>query len=65
LDEATSCLDPTSETLTLRNVRDHLPASTLIVVSHRASTLSAFSRILVLSGGRIVDDLGSDALVAS
>ena len=65
LDEATSCLDPTSETLILRNVRDHLPASTLIVVSHRASTLSAFSRILVLSGGRIVDDLGPDALVAS
>jgi len=65
LDEATSCLDSTSETLILRNVRDHLPASTLIVVSHRASTLSAFSRILVLSGGRIVDDLGPDALVAS
>jgi ABC-type bacteriocin/lantibiotic exporter with double-glycine peptidase domain len=65
LDEATSCLDPTSETLILRNVRDHLPASTLIVVSHRASTSSAFSRILVLSGGRIVDDLGPDALVAS
>jgi len=65
LDEATSCLDPTSETLILRNVRDHLPASTLIVVSHRGSTLSAFSRILVLSGGRIVDDLGPDALVAS
>jgi ABC-type multidrug transport system fused ATPase/permease subunit len=65
LDEATSCLDPTSETLILCNVRDHLPASTLIVVSHRASTLSAFSRILVLSGGRIVDDLGPDALVAS
>ena len=65
LDEATSCLDPTSETLILRKVRDHLPASTLIVVSHRASTLSVFSRILVLSGGRIVDDLGPDALVAS
>ncbi len=65
LDEATSCLDPTSETLILRNVRDHLPASTLIVVSHRASTLSAFSRILVLSGGRIVDDFGPNALVAS
>jgi ATP-binding cassette subfamily B protein len=65
LDEATSCLDPTSETLILCNVRDHLPASTLIVVSHRASTLSVFSRILVLSGGRIVDDLGPDALVAS
>jgi ABC-type bacteriocin/lantibiotic exporter with double-glycine peptidase domain len=64
LDEATSCLDPVSETLILRNVWNHLPASTVIVVSHRASTLSAFSRIIVLSGGRIVDDLGSDALVS-
>jgi ATP-binding cassette, subfamily B, bacterial len=64
LDEATSCLDPVSETLILRNVWNHLPASTVIVVSHRASTLSAFSRILVLSGGRIVDDLGPDALVS-
>lgn len=65
LDEATSCLDPASESLILRMLWDHLAASTLIVVSHRASTLSAFSRILVLSGGRIVDDLGPDALVAS
>jgi len=56
LDEATSCLDPSSETLILRNMSDYLSASTLIVVSHRASTLAAFSRTLVLSGGRIVED---------
>ncbi len=60
LDEATSCLDPASEALILRNVWDHLAASTLIVVSHRPSTLSAFGRILVLSGGRIVEDLPFD-----
>jgi ABC-type bacteriocin/lantibiotic exporter with double-glycine peptidase domain len=28
----------------------------LIVVSHRASTVAAFSRILVLAAGRIVED---------
>jgi ABC-type multidrug transport system fused ATPase/permease subunit len=56
LDEATSCLDPSSEALILRNMVDYLAASTLIVVSHRASTLAAFSRILVLSGGRVVED---------
>ena len=56
LDEATSCLDPSSETLILRNMSDYLSASTLIVVSHRASTLAAFGRVLVLSGGRIVED---------
>ncbi len=62
LDEATSCLDPMSEAVILCNVWDHLSASTLIVVSHRASTLSAFSRILVLSDGRIVEDLSPDAM---
>lgn len=56
LDEATSCLDPTSEALVLRNVSGYLFASTLIVVSHRASTISGFGRILVLSGGRVVED---------
>jgi len=64
LDEATSCLDPASETLILRNVRDYLTMSTLIVVSHRASTLSAFNRIVVLSHGRIVEDLSSEALIS-
>src|SRR5437879_2926356 len=49
LDEATSCLDPTSEALILRNLWDRLSASTLIVVSHRASTVSGFTSILVLS----------------
>jgi ATP-binding cassette subfamily B protein len=62
LDEGTSCLDSASETQILRNIRDYLSTSTLIVVSHRASTLSAFNRILVLSDGRIVDDLSLDAM---
>jgi ABC-type multidrug transport system fused ATPase/permease subunit len=63
LDEATSCLDPSSEALILRNVSDYLSASTLIVVSHRASTVVVFGRILVLSGGRIVED-SLDALIS-
>jgi ABC-type multidrug transport system fused ATPase/permease subunit len=56
LDEATSCLDPVSEELVLRNLRHHLPVSTLIVISHRLSTISSFPRILVLSDGQIVAD---------
>jgi ABC-type multidrug transport system fused ATPase/permease subunit len=63
LDEATSCLDPSSEAVILRNVLDHLSASTLIVVSHRASTVAAFGRRLALSAGRIVADSAS-ALVS-
>lgn len=57
LDEATSCLDPDSEGIILRNVLEHLAASTLIVVSHRASTLSAINRVLVLTNGRIAGDV--------
>jgi ABC-type bacteriocin/lantibiotic exporter with double-glycine peptidase domain len=56
LDEATSCLDPVSESLILGNIRRHLPAATLIVITHRLSTLSQFRRVLVLSNGRIVGD---------
>ena len=63
LDEATSCLDPASETLVLCNLQHRLPSATLIVVSHRSSTILAFDRILVLSGGQIVADGGSDALI--
>jgi ABC-type bacteriocin/lantibiotic exporter with double-glycine peptidase domain len=64
LDEATSCLDPTSEALILRNLSEYLSASTLIIVSHRASTLAGFGRILVLEAGRIVADSEPEAMIS-
>jgi ABC-type bacteriocin/lantibiotic exporter with double-glycine peptidase domain len=62
LDEATSCLDPTAEMLVLSNLKRELPSTTLIVVSHRLSTVSACDRILVLSGGQILADEGPATL---
>jgi ATP-binding cassette subfamily B protein len=56
LDEATSCLDPVAEELLLHNIRRDLPHSTLLVISHRLSTVSSFPRILVVAKGRIVAD---------
>jgi ATP-binding cassette subfamily B protein len=56
LDEATSCLDPSSERAVLENIRRGLAESTLIVISHRPSTFSTFDRLLVLSHGEIVED---------
>jgi ATP-binding cassette subfamily B protein len=56
LDEATSCLDPSSERVVLENISRGLTASTLIVISHRASTFSTFGRLLVLCRGEIVED---------
>ena len=62
LDEATSCLDPTAEALILRNVSECLSTSTLIIVSHRASTLLGFGRILILAAGRIQADTEPEAM---
>jgi len=64
LDEATSCLDPTAEAIVLHSLRRNLNGSTVIVVSHRLSTLNSFERILVVSGGRIVNDLTRDSFLS-
>jgi ABC-type multidrug transport system fused ATPase/permease subunit len=60
LDEATSCVDPHSEEVILRNVCHYLRDSTVVVVSHRHSTLSFFGRRIVMSCGEIVDDWRAD-----
>lgn len=64
LDEATSCLDLESEALLLRNLQNHLPAATLIVVTHRFSALTTFDRVLVLSHGRIFSDFSPSTVVS-
>ncbi|MDT8069504.1 MAG: ABC transporter ATP-binding protein [Terriglobia bacterium] len=56
LDEATSCLDPLAEETVIRNLRHELPTSTLIVISHRISTVSNFDRVLALADGQILHD---------
>lgn len=56
LDEATSCLDSWSEELVLRNMFRYLGGSTIIVISHRPSTLSSFDRNIVIAAGEIVAD---------
>jgi len=54
-DEATSALDPESEALVNRNLADMARGRTVIVVSHRLSTLVRSDAILVLDQGRVVD----------
>jgi ABC-type multidrug transport system fused ATPase/permease subunit len=63
LDEATSCLDPGAESSILQELRRSLSLTTFIVVSHRSSTFKSFGRVLVLSGGRIVEDSAPASLI--
>ena len=56
LDEATSSLDAAAEQQLLRSLRRLLPGRTIIVISHRLSTVSAVERVILLQGGRVVED---------
>lgn len=56
LDEATSALDSQSEAEIQVALNDLVHDRTVVAVAHRLSTLSSFDRILVLRGGRIVED---------
>lgn len=58
LDEATSAVDTTTDTLIQRSIREEFKDSTLIVIAHRLSTIADFDKVLVLSEGR-VDEFGS------
>lgn len=64
LDEATSSLDIPSERLVQRALRTVLADRTAVVIAHRLSTVQVADRVLVLEGGRIVEDGPPDALIA-
>ncbi|MBF0393005.1 MAG: peptidase domain-containing ABC transporter [Alphaproteobacteria bacterium] len=53
LDEATSALDPESEAIVQRNLKRIAHGRTLIIVSHRLSTLVESDAIMVMERGRI------------
>jgi ABC-type multidrug transport system fused ATPase/permease subunit len=65
LDEAASCLDAVSEQSLLLKLRSLLPGATVIVVSHRLSTVSCMERVLVFENGRIVEDGKPSVLLAN
>lgn len=54
-DEATSALDPESEAVVNRNLSAIAKGRTVIVVSHRLSSLVRADAIVVLDQGRVVD----------
>jgi ATP-binding cassette subfamily B protein len=54
-DEATSSLDPESEAIVQRNLAAIARGRTLIMITHRLSSLVGSDAILVLDRGRVVD----------
>jgi ATP-binding cassette subfamily B protein len=56
LDEATSSLDVPSERLVQHALRTLLADRTAIIIAHRLSTVEIADRVLVMEGGRIVED---------
>ncbi len=56
LDEATSLLDIPGERLVQRALRTILAGRTAMIIAHRLSTVEIADRVLVLDGGRIVED---------
>lgn len=56
LDEATSSLDVPSERQVQRALQTVLAERTAVLIAHRLSTVQIADRVLVLEGGRIVED---------
>ena len=64
LDEATSSLDSESESLIQSALKILMREKTTIVIAHRLSTIMQMDRILVLDGGKIIDEGTHTDLIA-
>jgi subfamily B ATP-binding cassette protein MsbA len=64
LDEATSSLDSDSETEVQKALESLMKGRTVFVIAHRLSTIRNADRIIVLSGGQIVEEGAHEQLMA-
>ena len=56
MDEATSSIDPVSESLIQSGLDKIMENRTSILIAHRLSTIKKADRILVIAGGRIIEE---------
>jgi ATP-binding cassette subfamily B protein len=64
LDEATSALDAEAEDAVQRGLEQAMAGRSVLVIAHRLATVQGADRILVLDGGRIVEQGDHSALMA-
>jgi ATP-binding cassette subfamily B protein len=64
LDEATASIDPFTEAQIQEGLDTVLEGRTSIVIAHRLSTVRNADRIIVLQGGRIIEEGTHDSLMA-
>lgn len=64
LDEATSALDAEAEEAVQRGLEQAMAGRTVLVIAHRLATVQEADRILVLDGGRIVEQGSHRQLMA-
>jgi ATP-binding cassette subfamily B protein len=64
LDEATSALDAEAEEAVQRGLDQAMAGRTVLVIAHRLSTVQGADQIVVLDGGRIVQQGSHDQLMA-
>ncbi|GAA6160522.1 ABC transporter ATP-binding protein [Ruegeria sp. HU-ET01832] len=65
LDEATSALDSEVEASIQETLYGMMQGKTVIAIAHRLSTIAQMDRILVMDGGRIVEQGGHAELLAN
>ena len=65
LDEATSALDSESETRIQQSLERLAKNRTTVIIAHRLSSLMMSSRVIVLDGGKIVENESPEKLLAS
>ncbi|ABX62605.1 ATP-binding protein B [Brucella suis bv. 3 str. 686] len=64
LDEATSALDSQVEASIQENLKQLMEGKTVIAIAHRLSTIATLDRLVVMDGGRIVEEGTHEALIA-